>query len=117
MRFRNVLTFDKKTEKVMFNISDLFKMRDVKSEDVEHLGMITRCSLLTKNGFLSSYLFKKDNTISCWTKSDLYIGKYKMDDFRIGCATIAPFAMVLSSAFLGVSWKTYVIIGGILYFI
>jgi hypothetical protein len=117
MRFHDVLTFCKKTGEVTFNITHLFQMRDVKTEDVEHLGKITRCTLLKKNGFLSSFLFKKDNTLSFWTDSDLYVGKYKMNDFRIGCATMAPFAIILSSAFLGFPWKTCIVIGGVLYFV
>ena len=117
MRFCNVLTLCKKTGEVSFNITHLFQMRDGKTEDIEHLGKIVRCTLLNKNGFVSRYLFKKDKSLSFWTDSNMYIGKYKMDDFRLGCATIAPFPIILLSAFVGFPWKTCIIIGGVLYYI
>ena len=116
MRFCNVLTFDKKTEKVSLDISNLFKMRNINSKDITHLGKIIRCSLLKKNGLLSSFIFKKDTGISCWTNSDLYIGKYKLDDFRLGCVTLSPFVLLVSSVFFRVPLKAYIIIGGLFYF-
>lgn len=112
MRFCDVLKYNKDSGSVSFSFKNLCLMRNVKIEDIEHLGKTIKYLALGANGLVNYRIpFTSLNILIDQKTGNADLVKYNVSDFTIGMCVTIPLIMLSAYIFHKFSCKTYVIIG------
>lgn len=111
MRFSDVLTFNNFTYDVGFNFKKLFEMQDIRTSDIEHIGHVVKCLMLSG----LKYTIFKIPYLSLEFVIDNYgngkILKPVISDFTMGLCVTLPMIGLALYTFKKFLYKPYIAFG------